>query len=139
MQRRSRFDYSATSFTTILSAKPWTPGSRTVGGRRIAASGAQASYVVRRDSLLDVPIRFYESEWLAVANLIEWGQDDGQITWYPDADDTATSFTVYLDSHAPAEDVTPERNGDFPRVFEITLRLRAVGSGTVWTPYFSLA
>lgn len=139
MERRSRFEYGAQAFETLISVRPWTPIKRTIGGRHISAAGLQASYTVRTDEMLLVTVRFYETQWADVNNLITAGQADQVLTWYPDADDLATSFDVYLDSHEPGVEVEPTREDGFARVFELPLRLRGAGTSAPWTPYFQLA
>lgn len=139
MLRRSRFDFGSQSLELTISVRPWTPMDRTVGGHRIAASGTPASYVVRRDALLAVSLRFYEDEWLSVLNFLIYGQGAQTFTWYPEATDTATSFLCWLDSPMPGEEITPERDGEFPRVMELPIRLRGQGSAVPWLPYLELA
>lgn len=142
MERRSSYVYgpsgSEITLTTTISVKPWTPMNRTIGGQRIAASGVPASYVVRTDHLLDVTLRFYESEWSAVENLIAFGQSAQSFLWYPEATSGA-SVEVYLDAPAYGDTVTPTRDAEFPRVMEVTLTLRGVGTVVPWQPYFVLS
>lgn len=139
MERRSRFTYGAQTFETTISVNAWTPTDRTVGGSRIAASGTPAAYVVRRDAMLEMTLRFWESEWIAVANLIAWGQSAQPITWAPDADDPGTTVDVYLDAPAPGDSFSPERVSGFPRVMELALMLRGKDGAVPWTPFFLLS
>lgn len=134
MVRRSRFDYGELSFTTELSAREWMPSSETVGGFRIAAGGAVASYVVRRDSLIEIPLRILETEWASFLNLVEWGQSGQAVTWYPDADE-ATSFECHWHSPHAGEAVVPSRDPEFPRMFGVSIILRGSGSVVPFTPY----
>lgn len=139
MERRSRFTFGAQTFETTISVKSWTPSDRTVGGARIAASGTPASYVVRRDALLEITIRFYESEWASVANLVAWGQGSNVITWAPEASDPGTTVDVYLDAPTAGDTFTPSRDGNFPRVLELAIVLRGKDGAVPWTPYFLLS
>lgn len=139
MERRSRFTFGAQSFEATISAAAWVPADRTVGGARIAASGVPASYVVRRDALLTLTLRIWESEWVAVANLIVWGQSAQTITWAPDATAPATTYAVYLDSPAPGETFAPTRSADFPRVYEVTITVRGASGAVPWPLYFEMA
>ncbi len=135
MVRRSRFDFGTSSWTTELSAQEWSPSDETVGGFRISAGGVPASYVVRRDALIEVPLRVLETEWAAFLNLVQWGQSSQQVTWYPDADDIGTSFLCYWHSPHAGDRVAPARDAAYPRMFTVTVTLRGVGAVVPWTPY----
>ncbi len=133
---RSRFVYGVApgevDWAASLSVRAWGRRTGTIGGQRISAAGTPASYVVRRDEVILIPLRFYETEWDDVHGLIEWGQGGETILWYPDANEAGESFSVYLDSPAAGEDITPTRASDYPHVMELTLALRSA-SATPWT------
>ncbi len=130
LELRSRFLYDVTDWSTKLPVRAWGRVTPTVGGHRISAAGTPASYIVRRDHILLVPLRFFETEWIDVHALIAWGQSGELLTWYPDALDVATFFSVYLHSPAAGEDIKPSRDGQYPGMLEITIGLR---STTPWT------
>jgi len=136
MDRRSLFAYGASTFEALLSSLPWLPGDETVGGSRDAASGAPASYIVRRDALSALQLRIWESEWEDYLALIAYGQSKAPFLWYPDADE-AENFLVYLQSPEPGSRWAPARDNNFPRVFIVSLTLRGVATVTPWTPYFT--
>lgn len=139
MERRSRFVYGGQTFTTSVSVRPWIPVDNTIGGYRIAGSGVPAGYVARRDSIVELVVRFYESEWLSLLNMIIYAQDGAaSITWYPDDDDEDTSFVVYLDSPAAGERIVPTRDSQFPRLLELPLVLRGSGTEVPFVPYLEL-
>ena len=135
LPRRVRFVFGASDFSTNLPARAWVPADETVGGARIAASGVPATYIVRRDDLLTLVLRFEESEWEDVRDLVVFGQSGQTLRWFPDADDAA-NVPVYLQTPAPGERWAPTRDGQYPRVFEVTLTLRAAGTAP-WLPYFT--
>lgn len=137
MERLSRFTFGASVFETTLPPRAWTPSDNSIGGSRIAASGTPAAYLVRRDAQLEITLRFYESEWAAVDNLIAWGQSAQPITWAPEASDPGTTVDVYLDSPGPGERFSPTRS-DFPRVFELTITVRGKDGAVPWTPYYAM-
>lgn len=139
MERLSRFTFGVSVFETTLPPRAWNPSDRSVGGSRIAASGTPAAYLVRRDAMLEVTLRFYESEWAAVANLVAWGQSAQAITWAPEASDPGTTVDVWLDTPAPGESFNPTRSSDYPRVLELSLMLRGKDGAAPWTPYFLLS
>src|SRR5688500_20403631 len=97
MRRRSRFAYDVTDFTVELSVRPWNYRVPTVGGSRKSATGVPASYVVRREDILAVTLRFYEWEWLDVRAVVVWAQAAEVIEWFPSADEVE-SHDVYLES-----------------------------------------
>lgn len=133
--RISRFVYSATDWTTFLPVRAWTPVDETVGGRRISAAGVPATYIVRRDVLVEVTLRFWEVEWPDVLDLVTFGQSGESFAWFPDAAEPE-NYAVYLESPAPGERFAPTRDGSFPRVFEATLVLRGVDSVLPFTQYY---
>lgn len=136
MVRRSRFDFGATSWVTELSVQPWTPSDESVGGVRVAASGVPASYVVRRDALVELPLRVLEGEWATFLNLLHWGQSAHSLVWYPDASDTDTSFTCWWHGPHAGERVAPARDATYPRLLLVTITLRGVGTAVPWQVYF---
>lgn len=129
--------------TTIifdLPQRPWTPTPNAVGGRRIAASGSQASYKVRQDELVEKRIRFSEEEWPSVRDWLVWAQGSDSFAWYDEQTDTATVEVVYLHAPEMGQAIRPERDGQFPLVFEISITLRLAhpvsGISAATRPYF---
>lgn len=127
---RFRFVYGigadVVDWTTSLPVRAWERRTASVGGSRTAAGGIPAAYVVRRDHILAVPVRFYESEWADVHGVIEWGQWGESLVVYPDAggEVIAESFDVWLEFPKTPEDIRPERDPEYPRVLTQTLELR---------------
>lgn len=140
MRRLSRFVYGATDWTTSLPVRAWTPVDATVGGRRVSAAGVPATYIVRRDTLIELVLRLTEDEWEDVLALVAFGQTGQAITWYPDANNTDPDYeavAVYLETPAPGERFTPTRDGQYPRMIEVTLVFRGVAGILPWTPYYN--
>lgn len=137
LPRRSRFDYGGVVFETSLPCFPWTPLDETVGGRRIAASGIPAAYIVRRDYMLELRLRIYETEFSDYLSLVSFGQSGQSFLWWPDADDLDTVVEVYLQSPLAGESWSPNRVDNFQRVFECSLTLRGVDVAVPWRPYFA--
>lgn len=144
LSNRTRFTYGTTGDLTVeLPARPWTPGTKAVGGRRVAASGIVATYEVRRDRLVTLSLRVTEDEWPDFLAFIEYAQFGEAFHWYPDAaanpiddDEDYDAFNVYLETPAMGEDYNPPRNGEYPRMFDATITLRGVGSVIPWQNYF---
>lgn len=115
-----------TDWETTLPTKAWDLEVPTVGGSRTSAGGTPAGYVVRRDHNVRVVLRLYESELSHVGSLVEWGQLSESFLWFPDANDTGTNYLVYLEDPVAGEPLTPVRDPEFPRVFEVEMVLRRV-------------
>lgn len=137
MRRRCKFEYGSQSFTAEFPAMPWVPSDSTIGGSRTSAAGIPASYVVRRDALIDITLRIMEDEWASFLNMLYWGQSAQVLTWYPDALDTGTSFNVYWESPLAGERVAPSRDAEYPRMFTVSITLRGAGSAVPWVPFFA--
>ena len=124
---RPRFDYGvggdAQTWAAVLPCRYWTETPEKVGGRQLAMSGLGASYFVRNDMLVQVPVRFYEEDWPNLWNVIRYGQLELPFTWYPDANES-TSYTVYLHHPDTGTRLLPTRDSEYPHVKEIVLTLR---------------
>jgi hypothetical protein len=137
MDRRSRFEYTGGSFEATVSSPPWDPAQETEGGSDIAASGVPASYNVRKDHLIKLRLRIWESEYEAFeAGLIEFGQSAEAFTWLPDADEVE-GYLVYLQEPARGAKLEPARDSNFPRLFEVSIVLRSADGSLPFRPYFS--
>jgi hypothetical protein len=115
----------------------WTPSIFTVGGRAISGAGVPASYLVRTDRLLDLPLRIQEDEWADARSFLRAVQNHQTFQWYPDAEDLSVVYDVVLASPSLGEDWTPQRT-EFPRVMSapIVLRNRSV---TLWPLHYGAA
>lgn len=137
MERRSRFVFGAEELLATLDSPSWLPADETVGGSRVSAAGIPASYVVRRDAMLELTLRIRESEWASLVNLVAYGQTGAALTWFPDQDDDTTFFQVYLHSPAAGERWGPTRLASYPRVLEVQLTLRGALGDVPWLPYIA--
>lgn len=141
MIRRSRFVFGpdldlGTEFACGISTRPWIPVDQTIGGARTSAAGIPASYVVRRDNLLDLPLRFYESEWQDLKDLLAAGQGAELIRWFPESDDPFIYFDVWLESPKAGDTIRPTRDSEYPRAMELTITIRGQGAEAPWLEYF---
>jgi hypothetical protein len=138
----SRFTYGLTGdWTTSLPPRAWTPINETVGGFRISSAGIPAAYNVRTDAMVELTLRFTEDEWEDVLALVAFGQTAQAFYWYPDSTLTDPDYDaaqVYLQSPGPGERFAPARDGQYPRMFELTITLRGVGGVLQYTPYYSI-
>lgn len=138
MNWRPRVVYGPGS-TTIdfeLAQRPWNFMPSAIGGRRIAGSGARATYKARADELVEKRIRFTEAEWPVVRAWLVWAQGPDSFDWYDDQDDALTLETVHL--HAPelGQPIAPQRTGDDLSVLELTIVLRIASGAASTRAYF---
>jgi hypothetical protein len=138
---RSRFVHNTggdeVDWTTDLPVRAWRRWTVTVGGARTAAGGVPASHVVRTDYNLWLTLRLHESELADLAALIQWGLLAEYFTWYPDADDTSTSYAVYLEFPRAGDEIEEERDDEYPDVLEVAIALRKL-TPSPWTlEYFA--
>lgn len=127
-------DGEAHDVTLLLPVGLWRHTVPTVGGDIESDAGHPASYVVSRTYALTMALRFYESEWPAVRALLEFGQLGGPVTWYPDADEPASVFDVYLDGPEVGTEIAPEPDETYPRALSLTIVLSQVDG----TPFDAL-
>lgn len=109
MKMRSKFTAGA-DYTLTLAQREWDRRTPTIGGFREAAAGGanRAGRIIRRDYLLDIILRVYESEITSIETMVAWMQDNfaTPFTWWPDVDVVGTSFSALLVSPAPGEELT---------------------------------
>jgi hypothetical protein len=124
-----RFVVGDIDYTFALPMRPPTPRKAAIGGSETSATGVPASYVVRRDYLLAVPLRFEEEDWGDVEYLIDTMQDHAvEIEFFPDAEEVADSYFCWLESPGMGEAWEPSRSDELGggRGYEVTVVLRSV-------------
>lgn len=137
MFRRLRWTHGAVDVTTDQPVPPWLPGTKGEGDRSRLADAGITVEEKRRDELLDLTIRFRESEWADVYALVSHLQRGGTATLYLEAS-VANGVLVYGVSPAFGQKIAPRRtqNGDLLEL-PITVR-KAAAAPTVWTEeYFT--
>lgn len=138
MRWTPRFEYAAVNLLLTLPVALWSHQLKQIGGETESDAAFPASFIVRRDYQLAIPIRFHEDEWPAVRALVEYGQTGGVITWTPDTD-SEDSFDVYLDGPAIGEDIAPTVDAAYPRAMLLGIVVRRV-DGEPWDlEYFAEA
>lgn len=137
MHWRPRLQDGTATVNLSLPQRPWSPISRGIGGRDVAASGIPEAFEIRRERRVRVVLRVTEAEWPAVRALLERAQQGASFTWRFDQDEAGTQHTVYLDEPEMGEEIEPVRDDAFPTVYELALVLRTT-AGTaiepVWLP-----
>jgi hypothetical protein len=116
-----------TTLDLTFGMRPYAPASKVIGGYGVAASGATASYTQRRDQMMSAALRFYATEWTAMALWLEWAQDNAGVpfNFWLDQTDSATNFPCYLDAPHTTQDVKPARSTEWHDMFELEVTLRS--------------
>lgn len=115
--------------TLSLPVGLWRHSFPVIGGDIESDAGHPASYIVRREYCLAVPVRYFEEEWPILRAIIAAGQSGEPIVWIPDVEE-GTSYEVYLEAPAIGDDVTPVIDGEYPAALALTLTLRRVNDAT---------
>ena len=131
-------DGGAVDYSMELAQRPWDYGSSAEGGSDVSAAGVPSAFVVRRDYLLHLGLRFHAYEWTNVERLIRHLQEGGSATYYPDRDVTTRSHTVYGDDLGLDEEIQPTR-GDEPETLELRLTVRRTTSAIFTDEYHGRA
>jgi hypothetical protein len=122
-----------TVLTLTYPVKIWTPRVQSVGGRAVSDAGVPESYVIRRDQLLDLSLRFTETEWVAIDTWLAFAQGAQAFDFWLDNTDNTTKYTVYLDKPEPGNgEIAPTRE-TFIGCFYIPITLRTTAGGRFTT------
>lgn len=157
MTWRPRFTIAsaAIDFSPMYPTGPFAEPIDTAGGTLESGGGVPASFVVRRDHWLSVPVRIDETEVGAFFDFLRAAQTGAPIVWTPDVDNPGTTLAVILAAPSASEDVTLEPDGVYPLMSTVTLTFRKVDGtafdldyyaepgasapapGVAWAPRFS--
>lgn len=108
----------------------WQNAVPTVGVSRRTATGLPGATLSQRQQQLVVPVRFYEDEAPVVRRLIEWGQSKASFLWWPDRNVFGSDeLTVILSAPRLSDVVSPEPDGQLPRVSLVSLTFRQLVAG----------
>lgn len=138
LAHRPRFSYGAgpTILNLLLPMMLWESGTDWEGGGDISTPGVPERYVIRRDELAFLRVRFYESEYAAVRAFAQWAMEGSSAFDFRfDQDVPATQFSVYL--HAPTlnEGFRPTRDARFPGVWEWRVTLRSLNGTPLYVSF----
>lgn len=119
-----KFTCGATTYSLTQPQKLWTVKSKPYGGGDVSDAGVPEAFIIRRDQLVDIEIRFLESEWSVVDTILNYGQTGQSMTFWFDKNDNATQYTVYLESPNVGDgEVTPSRD-TYTGVYTLKMTLR---------------
>lgn len=98
-----------------------------VGGSETAAGGRPASYSVREDHLLIIPMRIPEEEWAEFESFIDLLMEHTEeVDFFRDAEDVDPQNSCWLESPKRGEEWGPDRTSEMADEFEMTIILRSV-------------
>ena len=136
MRWQPRVVYNAPGVTInfLLPQHFWEPEEGAgFGDEDISAGGVPLSYVVRYDQMVNVVLRWRETEHVAVMTWLEWCMKNKGIpfTFRLDQNDAATEYSMYLHSPKTGEMLRPRRPPNAPHTRELDMTLRTSNGARV--------
>jgi hypothetical protein len=139
LPRIPRFEYDTgpTVFQPSIPQRAWNRVISGVRGSLLSATGVGASYSIRDDHLLELTVRYLESEepaFLAMVNFLMAWPNSGVI--YPDSLDLLTFYDFQL--RAPTfndDEYRGIRDDEYPQALQSTLRIVKT-DGTAWADIY---
>lgn len=122
-----KIEYANPTITLELTQpqKLWTPSIQSIGGSNVSDAGVPETFIIRRDQLVNVEVRFTEAEWDAVADWLEWAQEGVAFYYWFNGTDITTRYSVYLQSPNLGDgEIQPTRD-TYRGVFSVRLVLRS--------------
>ena len=128
--------YNAGANTLLLqnSSGMWTPDRMTQGGATESGAAVPETYVLRKDGLLTVAIRFAETELAAVVGWVDWCHDSGSLGYfdfYPDQAKTL-HYQSWLLKPKVGDRWDIRRVPTYVKVLELDIELRTRTVGTMF-------
>jgi hypothetical protein len=124
--------YNGITVILSLSQKLWTyeegPG---MGGEDVSAAGVPESYVVRWDNIINVTLRFLESERDAVMEWIKWAMSNkGSVSvfYFDSTDPDVASYAVYMEKPKAGDRIAMPREQGSPWIMSTEVKLRTVSA-----------
>jgi hypothetical protein len=124
-----------TVVTFTQAQKLWSPSARDIGGSNKSDAGIPEAFIIRRDQLCDVELRFLESEWATVDTWLAYVIQGFSFDFWFNKTDNATKYTVYLESPKVGDDIKPKRE-PYGKVMSLSLTLRTTAGGRFTTGAF---
>jgi hypothetical protein len=122
------FDPVDATTTLVLTLPAMTPlkSTQTIGGDIDGDSGIRAAYRVLDSELLTLTLRFFETQWLNIVDMLDHVMDGHVFLYYPLAvAEEFSGYFVQLDSPAPGTSFSAQPDAQYPRVLTLTIVLRA--------------
>lgn len=137
--RTPRIVYAGATLNLAIPAMPWSYATLPVGGTAKADSGAAASFVRRTEHLIDVTLRFYDAERVAVETWLDAVRNDVAFTFRFHATDAGTAVTVFVDAPMMGERRQLERDPEYPGAWRLALTLRTSAGARHHVPFYAVA
>jgi hypothetical protein len=129
---RPRVVYGPADTELVLAwpQRHWTPVLAHEGGGNKSAIGIRERFTIRDEDLWEVRLRFTEAELPDVFAFLRWARSDsGGFLWYPDREDEGAVYSVDMERPGEREEIRPERDPEYPSLWEVTLTLRRLDEG----------
>jgi hypothetical protein len=128
-----------TTLTLTIPMKFWQPESGAAqGGFDVVPSGVGEAYVVRWQELVNLGLRFRQSEYQAVHDWWKWSVSS--MLSYTFTFDTARpgdgSYLVYTERPTMTDGFKPDRDESYPGAWTLQCAIRAVDNVTLMNPVF---
>jgi hypothetical protein len=117
------------AFTINAGGVAFTAGATftVVVGTTLDLSFGMRPYAQRRDQKMSATLRFFASEWAALAAWIDWAHDNAGVpfNFWLDQTNSATNFPSYLDAPHATQEVKPARSSEYFDMLELGITLRS--------------
>jgi hypothetical protein len=126
-----------TIFQPSIPQRAWNRVTGGVRGSLLSSTGVGASYSIRNDRLLELTIRYLESEEPALIDALEYLMAWPNVgTIYPDSLVLATSYEFQLRSPTFNDvEYGGERDEEYPQALQQTIRIVKT-DGSAWTDIY---
>lgn len=139
LPRQPRWVYTdaggAVDYSMEVPQREWNYGSLALGGSDVSGAGVPAAFVVRKDYLLHLTLRFFAAEWTSVERLVAHLQEGGSSQFRPDKDVPAVNHTVYGVSPILGEEIAPTRGAE-PSTLDLPISIRRTTSSIFTDNYY---
>lgn len=128
------YDVGPTTLLMTQSSTIWTPDRVLQGGGSESAAGVPENYVIRRDGILNLGLKFLESEWAAVAAFLDFcigSGSQGWFTFFPDQT-KGLNYQSWLLKPKIGEPWGTKRADGYVKALQIDLTLRTRTTGTIY-------
>lgn len=131
-----KFTYGPGPTTLLMtqSSTIWVPSRLVQGGNTESAAGVPETFVIRKDGLLSVGLRFLESEWASVAAFIDFCLESGSQGWFTFFPDQSKglSYQSWLLKPKVGDRWDLKRVENYVKAYQLDLELRTRVVGTIY-------
>lgn len=109
----------------------WTSDRQAIGGGSVSSAGVPEIYVIRKDSLIKLSLRFLESELASVITWVDWTFDNGSLGffYYYPSQTNSTNYKSWLVTPKITEPYGFRRVTGTLNVLELDVEFRSATGG----------